>query len=89
MDIFSITSNPPLFKRVIESVKILIENEIGRPGEAFDVIYGLEARGFIIGPIIAQEWNLPFSPLRKKGKLPGEVISYSYDLEYGSDTVEV
>ena len=53
MDVFSITTNPPLFKKVVESVKILIENEIGRPGEAFDVIYGLEARGFILGPIIA------------------------------------
>lgn len=53
MDLFSITSNPPLFKKILESVKIIIENELGRPGEAFDVIVGLEARGFVLGPIIA------------------------------------
>jgi adenine phosphoribosyltransferase len=53
------------------------------------VIYGLEARGFVLGPLLALEWNLPFSPIRKKGKLPGEVISHTYDLEYGTDTIEI
>ena len=53
MDLFSITCKPPLFKKIIESVKIMIETEIGRPGEAFDMIFGLEARGFVLGPIIA------------------------------------
>ncbi len=51
----------------------MIECEIGRPGDAFNYIIGLEARGFVLGPILAMEYNLPFTGIRKKGKLPGEV----------------
>jgi adenine phosphoribosyltransferase len=89
MDLFSITINPKLFKRIMEAVKTVIEVEIGKPGEAFNIIYGLEARGFVLGPLLALEWNLPFAPIRKKGKLPGDVISFTYDLEYGTDTIEI
>ena len=74
MDLFSVTMNPKLFKRLIEALKLLIEVEVGRPGEAFDVIIGLESRGFVIGPLLAMEWNLPFTAIRKKGKLPGKVV---------------
>ncbi|XP_012268136.1 adenine phosphoribosyltransferase isoform X2 [Athalia rosae] len=56
---------------------------------AVDVIVGLDARGFILGPLIAAELSKPFVPVRKKGKLPGQVISQSYKLEYGEDTLEV
>ena len=49
-----------------------------------DVIVGLEARGFVIGSACAYNLNIPFVPIRKKGKLPGQVISYKYELEYGS-----
>ena len=48
------------------------------------VIVGLESRGFLFGPIVAQELNVGFVPIRKKGKLPGEVIGVDYQLEYGS-----
>ncbi|KMY86830.1 Adenine phosphoribosyltransferase [Candidatus Paraburkholderia calva] len=54
-----------------------------------DAIAGLDARGFIIGPILAYELSLGFVPIRKKGKLPYKTISQSYDLEYGSATVEI
>jgi len=54
-----------------------------------DVIVGIESRGFWFGPSLAQKLQIPFVPIRKKGKLPGEVISTSYDLEYGSATIEV
>jgi adenine phosphoribosyltransferase len=54
-----------------------------------DTIAGLDARGFIIGPILAYELSLGFVPIRKKGKLPYRTLSQSYDLEYGSATVEV
>ncbi len=54
-----------------------------------NVIAGMDARGFIIGPILAYELSLGFVPIRKKGKLPYKTLSQSYDLEYGSATVEI
>lgn len=75
MDLFSITTNPKLYKRIIEACKLMIEVEIGRPGDDFNVIVGLESRGFVIGSILSYEWGLPFIPIRKKGKLPGIVLS--------------
>lgn len=54
-----------------------------------DAIVGIESRGFWFGPSIAHLLNIPFIPIRKKGRLPGETYSYSYDLEYGSATIEV
>ena len=54
-----------------------------------DTIAGLDARGFIIGPILAYELSLGFVPIRKKGKLPFRTLSQSYELEYGSATVEI
>lgn len=55
----------------------------------FDRVLGIESRGFLIGPLIARKLNLPFSPIRKKGKLPGELHSVDYELEYGKDTLQV
>ncbi|MDR5749494.1 MULTISPECIES: adenine phosphoribosyltransferase [unclassified Caballeronia] len=54
-----------------------------------DAIAGLDARGFIIGPILAYELSLGFVPIRKKGKLPYRTLSESYELEYASATVEI
>ena len=54
-----------------------------------DVIVGTESRGFIFGMPIAYNLHKPFVPVRKKGKLPCETISASYDLEYGSATIEM
>jgi len=55
----------------------------------FDKIVGLEARGFIIGAAMAYAMNKGFIPVRKKGKLPGEVKRKEYALEYGTDTIEM
>ena len=55
----------------------------------FDVIAGLEARGFIMGMPIAYLLGKPFAPIRKAGKLPRETIAQSYDLEYGKATIEI
>ena len=55
----------------------------------FDVITGLESRGFIFGVPIAYNLHKPFVPIRKKGKLPRETVSVSYDLEYGSAEIEM
>lgn len=54
-----------------------------------DVIAGIESRGFIFGVPVAQSLGLPFVPIRKPGKLPCDTVSVSYDLEYGSDCLEM
>ena len=58
-------------------------------GQHIDKVVGLEARGFIIGGAIAHQMSIGFVPIRKKGKLPGAVISEDYKLEYGEAVVEV
>jgi len=54
-----------------------------------DRVFGIEARGFIIGAALAFQLGLGFVPIRKKGKLPAETRSYNYKLEYGSDCIEI
>ena len=54
-----------------------------------DVVAGLDARGFILGAVIAYELNVGFIPIRKKGKLPFTTVEETYELEYGSATVEL
>ena len=54
-----------------------------------DLIVGPEARGFIMGTPVAYELGIGFIPIRKPGKLPAEVESYEYSLEYGTDTLEM
>src|SRR5271155_1858269 len=54
-----------------------------------DLVLGIEARGFIFGPALAYRLNAGFVPVRKPNKLPAEVARISYDLEYGTDTLEI
>ncbi|MBV7396658.1 adenine phosphoribosyltransferase [Mameliella sediminis] len=58
-------------------------------GVRFDKVVGLEARGFILGGAVAHQLSAGFVPIRKKGKLPGAVISEDYQLEYGEAVVEI
>lgn len=58
-------------------------------GRRIDKVIGIESRGFMFGPILAYKLNVGFVPVRKKGKLPSETVSVSYDLEYGQDTLEM
>jgi len=58
-------------------------------GQRIDKVVGLEARGFILGGAIAHQLSVGFVPIRKKGKLPGKVISEDYQLEYGEAVVEI
>lgn len=58
-------------------------------GESLTAVVGMEARGFIFGALAAEALGIGFVPLRKPGKLPYDVQSISYDLEYGSETLEV
>ena len=54
-----------------------------------DLVLGIEARGFIFGPALAYRLNAGFVPIRKPRKLPAETVKWTYDLEYGTDTLEV
>ena len=58
-------------------------------GIKLDAIVGIESRGFLFGFLLANKMGVPFIPIRKVGKLPGETLKYKYDLEYGSAEVEV
>jgi adenine phosphoribosyltransferase len=58
-------------------------------GARVDAILGIEARGFVVGAPLAERLGVGFIPLRKLGKLPGEKVSESYDLEYGTATLEI
>jgi adenine phosphoribosyltransferase len=72
------------------ALRMLIDLFVQRYIDArIDTVAGLDARGFIIGPILAYELGLGFVPIRKKGKLPFRTLSQSYELEYGSATVEI
>ncbi len=82
-DITPILSDPQLCKDIVKA----FVDEIGPLG--IDAIACVEARGFFFGPLIAQELDIPFIPIRKQGKLPYDTITYKYDLEYGSATMEM
>ena len=58
-------------------------------GKKVDAIVGIESRGFLFGFLLASRLGIPFIPIRKVGKLPGDTLSYKYDLEYGSAEVEI
>lgn len=73
-------------KGLKETVKKL-KSELGELD--FNVVAGIESRGFILGSILAHEFELGFIPIRKKGKLPGETVSVEYELEYGTDALEL
>ncbi|MDO9193385.1 MAG: adenine phosphoribosyltransferase [Undibacterium sp.] len=73
-----------------KTFRVLIDMFVHRYMDAdLDLIAGLDARGFIIGSVVAYELNLGFVPIRKKGKLPFKTVSEEYELEYGSATVEL
>ncbi|MFQ5705916.1 MAG: adenine phosphoribosyltransferase [bacterium] len=57
--------------------------------DAIEKIVGIESRGFIFGAALAFHWGLGFVPVRKPGKLPAEIVSQEYDLEYGTDRIEI
>ena len=72
--------------------RVLIDVFVHRymdPAMRPDVVAGLDARGFILGAVVAYELNVGFVPIRKKGKLPFNTVEETYELEYGSATVEL
>jgi adenine phosphoribosyltransferase len=82
-DITPILKDPHL---CMEITKALAEQlkDVG-----IDVVAGIESRGFLFGPTLAQLLNVPFVPIRKAGKLPYKTVKQSYDLEYGTATIEL
>jgi adenine phosphoribosyltransferase len=84
-DITTLIKDPVGFRLVIDA----LTQRYLRGDVDFDVIVGIESRGFIIGGALAYTLGKGFVPVRKKGKLPGEKISHEYELEYGTDTIEM
>lgn len=84
-DITPLLQSPKVFRVLIDAFVHRYMDPALRP----DVVAGLDARGFIIGSVIAYELAIGFVPIRKKGKLPFHTIEETYELEYGSATVEV
>lgn len=82
-DISTLLSDKLAFKSSIEKMSECLKNY------DIDKVAAIDARGFIFGSAIAKVLNLGLIMIRKKNKLPGEVISYNYELEYGSDCLEV
>ena len=82
-DITPMLLEPAALKAAVESLA-----EIARP-LAPDIVVAAEARGFILGAAIALELGVGFVPARKPGKLPHEVVSTRYELEYGTDSLEM
>lgn len=82
-DITPLLANGPLFARTIDLLADRYRNQ------KIDTVLGIESRGFIVGAALAYKLGAGFSVVRKPGKLPYETHSASYELEYGTDTLEI
>jgi adenine phosphoribosyltransferase len=69
--------------------RLLVSHLRAQFPDGVDVVLGLESRGFLFGPAIALDLQCGFVPVRKRGKLPGQVVAQDYAKEYGKDTIEV
>ncbi|MCL4388079.1 adenine phosphoribosyltransferase [Candidatus Marsarchaeota archaeon] len=85
-DITGLFASHQLFK---DTMHALAAETVSKLGFKPDFVAGIEARGFIIGTALADEIGVGFVPIRKAGKLPRDVVSESYDLEYGSASIEL
>ncbi len=84
-DITPIFLDPKLCDEIAENI---INTFLHNHGKV-DAICAIESRGFFIGILIAQKLNIPLFPVRKKGKLPAQTRAYTYNLEYGTATLEI
>ena len=82
-DIAPLLAHPPALRRAVDGIA---ERFAAVP---FDAIVGIESRGFVFSAALAYSLGVPLIPARKRGKLPAETLSVSYDLEYGSDALEI
>ena len=84
-DITPLLQDAKVFRVLIDAFVHRYMDPANRP----DVVAGLDARGFILGAVVAYELNVGFVPIRKKGKLPFTTVEETFELEYGSATVEL
>lgn len=82
-DITTLIKDKDAFKQAVDEIVSDLKDK------KIDYIVGPEARGFLMGSAVAYALGVGFVPVRKKGKLPGEVIQKEYDLEYGTDILEI
>lgn len=80
-DICPIFKDPKLFQMLLDALK----DRVSQLPEKPTTIVGLDARGFLFGPSLALQLGISFVPVRKKGKLPGEVYEVTFEKEYGKD----
>lgn len=82
-DITPILLQPNLVEELVAQIALNFKNQ------QIDAVAGIESRGYLFGVLLAQKLKVPFIMIRKEGKLPAKTIKQSYDLEYGSATIEV
>ncbi len=82
-DITPLLNSPEATSEALQQLLALVGNK------KIDKVVGIESRGFFFGTLLAQKLHAGFVPVRKKGKLPYDVISETYDLEYGTDTLQI
>ena len=82
-DISTLLSNPKAWSFALDELEKIVSE--WDP----EILAGIESRGFLLASALADRMDLPMTMIRKKGKLPGDVISYEYDLEYGTDIIEI
>jgi adenine phosphoribosyltransferase len=91
LDIFPIFRNPLAFETLLTHLLHHLTSHTipNSPSGKIDVVVGLDARGFLLGPMIALRLGAAFVPVRKQGKLPGNCVVASYEKEYGTDSFEM
>ena len=82
-DITTLLQDPAGFRQAVDALSVPFSDQ------GIELVVGIESRGFIFGSAVADRLGAGFSPVRKPGKLPSTTIRATYDLEYGSDTLEI
>jgi len=82
-DITTLLKDGPAFRQAVDLTAEHFSNH------GVQKVVGVESRGFIFGAVLAYKWNIGFVPVRKPGKLPAATIREEYDLEYGTDSLEI
>ena len=82
-DITTLLRDPQGFQTTVDQMAMPYE------GQGIDAVVGIESRGFILGAAVAERLHAGFIPIRKPGKLPAKALKETYDLEYGTDALEI
>src|SRR5215468_7074961 len=82
-DITTLLRDPDGFRTAIDAMALPFDHQ------GIDLVVGIESRGFIFGAAVADRIGAGFSPVRKPGKLPSRTVRATYELEYGSDSLEI